>query len=712
MLRNASLYLCLSIVTLAVYGNVAHHEYLLLDDREYVANNRHVSTGLTWENICWALTSTHASNWHPLTWVSHMVDCQLFGADAPGCYHLVNLCLHIGNTIGLCWILQRMTGCFWRPAFVAAVFAWHPLHVESVAWISERKDVLAMFLWLISIGCYVEFVRQKRWSWYVISCLVLVLALLSKPMPVTAPFLLLLFDVWPLRRLVISSDMPHTVTSSIWYVTEREKKTKRHIGSWLIIEKIPMLVTVLAVSVTTFVVQHGSGSVQSATWSIRFITTITAYVRYLWHTVWPVRLAVLYPADADSWPLWQIMAAVVVLIGITVLVLRSYRRPYMLVGWFWYLGTLVPVIGFVTIGYHSMADRYTYMPMTGLLVMVAWAIGDVVDSQPTYRLSATWGAAVILLACAWLCHRQVGYWRDSETLFERTLEVTASNYVIHNNLGAVYLRKNRRSDAIYHYERAIQINHLYAQSYVNLGAVLASQGLRQKAIQNYRRALNLSPKNSRAHNNLANAFRVEGRWEEAMHHFREAIENDPDSAIVHENIGDAFRAQSHFDEAIVHYRQVIQLVGEDARMHYRIGQAFGGLGEHFRAMEYFERALQLDSTMVDAAVDLGISCLQVGMYERAIEVLRQVIKQHSRHVDAHLNLGTALHLAGKSQQAVSQFQQVLNWYPDHAKVHNNLGVIYQAMGQSEKARESYQRAFELDPQDATAKSNLDKLKQD
>ncbi len=439
--------LLLIIATFMAFWQVTHCDFINFDDPEYVTDNRHVQDGLTVEGILWAFTTGHAANWHPLTWISHMVDVQLFGLQ-PGWHHLTNLLFHLANTLLLFLVLNRMTKALWQSAFVAALFALHPLHVESVAWVAERKDVLSTFFWMLTMGMYVSYVARPGLTRYLTLLLCFALGLMAKPMLVTLPFVLLLLDYWPLQRLE-QKKPPQEVRKPLSKDKKRTPPVKapvQPVDHWplirpLLTEKIPLFVLAVLSSIVTYLVQHHGGAVESLEAfppSARVANAFVSYSTYMVKMLWPTNLAVFYP-HPRWWPLWQVLGSVVLLIAITVLAIRgAKKRPYAAVGWLWYVGTLVPVIGVVQVGSQAMADRYTYIPLVGLFIIVAWAVPELLKKWP-YRKEALIVLSALCLLCLFLVTwRQVGYWRNSIALYDHALEVTDANSLIHNNRGTAY----------------------------------------------------------------------------------------------------------------------------------------------------------------------------------------------------------------------------------------------------------------------------------
>lgn len=508
--RAALIALLLALVTLAIYWPATHFDFINYDDPDYVIYNSALQHGITPASVAWAFKTDHASNWHPLTWLSHMADVSFYGLD-PGRHHLTNLLFHAANVVLLFLVLWQLTGATWRSALVAALFGWHPLHVESVAWISERKDVLSTFFWLLTMSCYARYARGSKIN-YGLAFFFFACGLLSKPMIVTLPFVLLLLDFWPLQRFKLG--------------------IRR-----LVLEKTPFFVLTILDCAATFRAQQASHSVVSlptlSFWE-RLANAIVSPLLYLWKTVWPADLALPYPYS-HFWGFWTGLGAGFVLLTISSLALgRSRRQPYFTVGWFWFLGTLVPVIGLVQVGLQPMADRYTYVPLIGIFIMVAWAIPEEWARwpRPGFISGATVGAILIFLAAT--TEKQLSYWRNSITLFSHTVETTSNNILAEYNLGEALARQGDETDAVTHYERAIAMHpnpveaqyNSQLQAHYNLGLIYLSHQKWSRAAEQFRACLQDDPHLARAHLNLATALTKLGQNAEAAaeQHIAERLE--------------------------------------------------------------------------------------------------------------------------------------------------------------------------------------------
>jgi protein O-mannosyl-transferase len=531
----------LLLAVLAVFGQTARHAFINLDDSAYAYDNPHITGGLTPQSVAWAFSHSHAGHWHPLTSLSHMLDCQMYGVEA-GAHHFTAVLLHAASAIMLFLVLRQMTGSLWASAWVAALFAIHPLRAESVAWVSERKDVLSGLFFVLTLAAYVAYQRRPfSLGRYLVVVVLFALGLMAKSVLVTLPFVLLLLDYWPLGRM--TSAMPR---SAIWR---------------LVLEKIPLLVLTIAICVVTPLAQ-GSAMValDAIPFPWRIANALVSYVTYLGQFLFPVGLALSYPHPGNSLPLWQVAAAILVLLGITVAAVWWRRRyPYLLVGWLWYVGMLVPVIGLVQVGQNARADRYTYLAQIGLGVAVAWGIAQAVAARP--RLRPACGAAAVLVlsvlaACGW---QQTSYWRDSKTLWTRSLACTERNHLAHANLALVLLEEGHSDEGIAHLQEALQIRPDYAKGHGNLALALTRANRTDEATLHYQKALALRPNDAIAHNNFGALLLQCGRLDEAIAHYRQAMEIDPQYPSAHTNLGLALYQAGQMAEAATELREAVRL---------------------------------------------------------------------------------------------------------------------------------------------------------
>jgi hypothetical protein len=504
------LLLCLLLAgaCLAAYGQVRHHDFITFDDDMYVTANPMVRAGLTWPGVAWSVTAFHSSNWHPLTWLSHMLDCQIFGVQ-PGGHHLTNVAWHLVNTILLFLFLSRVTRALWPSALVAALFALHPLHVESVAWVSERKDVLSTFFWLATLWAYATYVAAPSLRRYLAVVLAFVLGLMSKPMVVTLPFVLLLLDYWPLGRV---PGGPGTAPGA-----GPQPLSAKRIYWQLLKEKIPLFALTVLSCLVTMVAQKGSGAVMPMAirpLGPRIANALVAYVQYPVKLFWPYPMTFFYPLAPVPW--WQAAAAGLALLVLTIFLLYGSRRhPYLAVGWLWYLGTMVPVIGLVQVGGQAMADRYTYVPFIGLFIIVAWGVSEATASWRHRKIVLSTSAAAVLLACLLSSWGQAGYWRNSATLFTHAIDINPNNYMAYHHLGMDLVNRGKLDQAIAMYQKTLALAPAYPPAYNNLAITYAKQRKFVEAVPLFKKAIQLNPYDTSFYRNLALAYRQQGQKSEA-----------------------------------------------------------------------------------------------------------------------------------------------------------------------------------------------------
>ena len=553
--------LFLALAVWAVFGQTLHHDFVNYDDNENVYANPNIVSGLTWRGIGWAFTHTQVCRWAPITTISRLLDCTVFGLW-PGGHHLTNVLFHAATSILLFLVVQQMTGAFWRSAFVAAVFAIHPLRVESVAWVSARGDVTSAFFFMLTLWAWTRYAQKcsrdesretraktaiqalasRRWILdYYLALAFFTCGLLCKTMLVTLPFVLLLLDYWPLKRF--------TTHGSQFTLTR------------LVLEKIPFLLLTAAACVVTVLTQRNAiGSVQAFDFPSRVGNALMSYAAYLGQMLYPAGLAVYYPRPVNHLPVWKIGLSLLVLILISAGVMAGRRKhPYLLVGWLWYLGILMPVIGLVQVGDEARADRYTYLPQIGLYILVAWGVAELCGSWRYRRAVLGSAAAVVLAGLLAGAYVQTGYWKDSVSLWTHTLACTSENSLAHNHLGLVLAAQGKLEEAIEHYEQALQIKPNYAYAHNNLGNALARQGKLTEAIQHYERALQIKPDYAKAYNNLGNALARQGKLTEAIQHYERALQIKPDDATACNNLAVALIAQGNLDGAVQHFQQALNL---------------------------------------------------------------------------------------------------------------------------------------------------------
>jgi tetratricopeptide (TPR) repeat protein len=567
---------CLLLAALIwiVFGQTLGHGFVNYDDRVYVVQNQQIHRGLTFSGMAWAFSHEHAGNWHPLTTISHMLDYQLFNLRASG-HHFTNVLLHTAAALLLFLVLRRLTGTFWRSAFVAALFAIHPLRAESVAWIAERKDVLSALFFMLTLWTYALYARKRSVGRYIMTAVFLAAGLLSKPMLVSVPFVLLLLDYWPLGRIGGAGDSKERRSPGRRANLNGGRETaapwnEKQSWSKLIVEKIPFFILCIPSMVATFVIQERSaGAVVQLPFAWRLQNALVTCVTYLWQMIWPVNLAVFYPHPENHLAIWQVAGAALLLLAITFFVFAQRKtRPYLLVGWLWYLVMLIPVIGIVQVGLQGHADRYTYLPHIGLYMAITWWVVELFEKWPARRQILGAAAALIVLclsACTW---KQVSWWKDSETLWRHALVVTRDNDVAHTNLGMFLAEGGRVEEGIAHLQEALVIRSGAAHPHYNLslaliqsdlGYALARKGSLDEAIEHLHTAVELRPDYPDAHYNLAAALSQEGKTREAIEEYRKTLALRPTDAEAHTSLGNALAQEGHVSEAMEHYEMALQL---------------------------------------------------------------------------------------------------------------------------------------------------------
>ena len=733
-MQRKSLTICLLLIatTLLVFWQVQDYDFVNIDDPHYVSDNPFVKRGLTRASFIWAFTTTHAANWHPLTWLSHMLDYQVYGLN-PGGHHLTSMLLHLANAVLLFLVLNRMTGTLWRSGFVAALFAIHPLHVESVAWISERKDVLSTFFWILTMWMYFRYAKRPNFFRYLLALFAFALGLMAKPMLVTLPCVLLLLDYWPLRRFRPGETAAITPAA----------KEQGAPFFYLLLEKIPFFALSAASSIVTFLVQRSGGAVTVDIYplNIRIANALISYVSYMGKMIWPRGLVVFYLHPGKSLPVWYAVVAGLVLVCLSIAFMRAARsRPYLAVGWLWYLGTLVPVIGLVQVGMQAMADRYTYVPLIGLFIICVWGVFDLVKGWRHGKVLLALSAGLLLLAlttCTWL---QVRHWQNSATLFQHALTMNAENYVAHNNLGAALIEQGKIEEGISHYTKALEINPNYWLAYSNLGGYLVGQGKAEEAMHHCSEAVRLNPNSPEAQSNLGLALARQGRFEEAVVHYSAALRLRPEYAHAHRNLGLALErlgrleeASSHyskavlfkpefvqahlnlatvlakqgeFEEAAEQYQKVLAIKPDDAGIHNDFATFLAQQGKADRAIAHYSRALEIRPDFAEVYSNLGNVYKQQGKIDEAIAHYSKALKIKPNQAEAHNNLGVLLAKRGRLKEATNHYSEALRLNPDSAETHNNLGVALVELGEIQAAISHYDEAIRLQPDYAEAQNNL------
>jgi len=604
------IYAALALTTLAAFWPVLECGFVNYDDPLYVTANPQVQGGLCWPGVRWAFTAQHASNWHPVTWLSHMLDCQLFGLNA-GAHHLVNVLFHTVNVLLLFLVLRQMTGALWRSAVVAALFAWHPLQVDTVAWIAERKNVLSTLFWLLTLWAYSRYAEIKVRSpgssgrgrkWYGLALLFLALGLMSKPMLVTVPCTLLLLDYWPLKRFQL------TTAKATCLVLIR-----------LVWEKLPFFALAAASSFMTIAAHRGLGIMDTGTvlpFELRVENALVSYLRYLGKTIWPDNLAILY-LHPREWPALTVGACGLLLVVASSLAVWAFRkRSYLFVGWFWFLGVLVPAIGLIQAGEQAMADRFSYVPLIGLFIAVTWGGWEAVQRWPQSRLLAYVAALLALASCLVITRGQLRHWKDSQAVFEHCVRVTPNNFVAHNNLGFALATQGKLEEAKAHYLEALRIQPYYAESLRNMGVVLTQQGKTEEGLRYLYEAVRVKPQFKDVYAKLGLALAAEGRFEEAVARYREALRLKPDWPEAHNNL--AWILATHPDEklrngaeAVAHAQRACELT------RYRVPIMVGTLAAAYAEAGSFDDAI----ATAQKAHEMALTKCQTELAKKNLELL-------------------------------------------------------------------------------------------
>ncbi len=723
--------LALGLITLAVYLPAIHHEFLDYDDQEYVAENPHVRAGLTWQGVVWTF-GQHASNWHPLTWLSHMTDCQLYGLKPAG-HHLTNVLLHVANTVLLFLVLNRMTGTKWRSAAVAALFGWHPLHVESVAWVAERKDVLSAFFFMLTIGAYAKYAelqgevkrgesgaserhksgeqtmefqrrltsaatpeeRKSSARYYLLALALFALGLMSKPMVVTVPFVMLLLDYCPLGRIG-----GRRRDDGGQRTEDRGQKTERGELSRFVLEKVPFFLLSAIACVLTLSAQRQGNAIVSTSGlpiGLRFEHALVSYMHYLGAAFVPRHLAVHYPYETTI-PAWMIVISGFLLCVITAGVFRfANRRPYLLVGWLWFLGTLVPVIGLAQVGDQAWADRYTYLPLIGLFIGIVWGVFELGTklwirspqsqinpksqtanpgvSRPSIIVFSSLVATALGGTMLAATSRQLCFWKNTRTLFEHAERVTRNNYMAITLLGSLLAKEGRTDVAVEHYETALRYKPDYAEAHFFLGQSFDQRGKLDQAIAEYRRALRSKPAQEQTHIFLGLALAKEKKDDEAASHYLAALKLNPESAVAHNNLARLLQSQGRLDDAIAHYFGALKLDPGLAQAHNNLGVLLLQKGRLAEGTAELRAALRPNHDNSESEFNLALALNQQEQWNEAAALFAKTVSGSSIDPNAHMQFAKALARLPRTRQAMSEYARALLLRPDFPEALDGLSWI-------------------------------------
>ena len=672
-------------ITWLVFGQTIRYDFVNYDDNDYVYANPAITSGLTLHGITHAFSGRHARNWHPLTTLSHMLDCQVWGVRAGG-HHFTNVVLHTIAVVLLFLVLKQMTGAIWQSAFVAALFAIHPLRVESVAWISERKDLLSAVFFMLTLGAYARYARFPSFGRYLTMSILFALGLMSKPMLVTVPLVLLLLDYWPLQRFGGRSSI------------------KR-----LALEKIPLLTLSAAAGVATLLLQRSSlAVVEQLPLVSRIGNGLVSCVIYVKQMIWPVGLAVFYPHPGDQLPVWEIGLAIVLLALVSAGAIALRRKlPYLVTGWFWYLVMLLPVIGLIQVGSQAHADRYTYLPQIGLYLLLAWAITDALASRLQRRILAV-TASVTVIALAWCAHVQASYWRNGESLWGHALAVTSGNFMAHDGLGECLGNRGRLDEAIDQFQKALNIAPSYPEIETNLILALTKKGRTDEAIPHLQALLKENPNDAQAHYNLGNALRKKGDSQGAIAAYEKTLSIQARYPAAHYNLGIALDQNGQIDEAIAHYQEAVQEQPNYPEAYYLLGNDLLQKARVDDAIAAYEQALKSRPTYPEVENNIGLALLQKGRPSEAIAHWQNALAGQSDSVDSLNNLAWVLATFPESwirnrKQALALAERANQLSGDNnPAILRTLAAAYAENGRFTEARVTAERGLQL----ANAQENL------
>ena len=689
--------ICVFLVALTwlVFGQTLRHGFINYDDPVYVYENPVVTSGLTLHGIGWAFSHSHSGNWHPLTSISHMLDCQFYGLKAGG-HHFTNVLLHTIAVLLLFVLLLQMTGALWRSAFVAAVFAIHPLRVESVAWIAERKDVLSGVLFMLTLIAYLRYARRPSLGRYATMLVFFGCGLMAKPMLVTIPFVLLLLDYWPLGRLA-QSPPSHSKTKAA-----NPRKDSPRIRQ-LIFEKIPLLALSAGSCIATLLVQRQAiGSVKHFPLGLRAGNALVTCMTYIWQMIWPAGLAPFYPYPGSRMLFWEVIFASAALVVITVAAVALRKtRPYLMTGWFWYLGMLVPVIGVIQVGLQGHADRYTYLPQIGLYIVIAWAMVDLVRSWRYRRQILGVAAALVIAALTWQTWNQTSYWHESESLWRHTLAVNSEADVPHGTLADTLFSQGRVEEAIPHFQAVLQFGHESPENQSHLGVALLKGGRTEEAIRHLRRVLEMDPAYIEGHYNLGTALLQNGELNEAIDHFQWELQIEPELADAHFNLGNAFLKQGRVDEAIGEYKKGLELQPRNLAACLNLSSALLREGQWDEAVASSEKALEIQPANSDAHNNLAVAMAKKGRTREAIFHWQKALEIQPDKVGSQVSLARVLATSPDDSirdgvRAVNLAEQALKLSGGRSPaILQTLAAAYAETGQFARAVETARRALEL-----------------
>jgi tetratricopeptide (TPR) repeat protein len=703
------IWLVLIGLTLAVFGQVRKFDFVNYDDRDYITQNRHVQAGWTRDGVFWSLKAKVHGHWHPLTWLSHMTDAQLFGLN-PGFHHLMNLMFHIANTLLLFWVLSRMTGARYRSAFVAALFALHPLHVEPVAWVAARKDLLSTFFWMSSIVAYFYYVKRPGVLRYGVVLAMFVLGLMSKAMIVTLPLVLLLLDYWPLGRWHTQAEPAEADSAGKRPIL---KNNQIRLGIRLVSEKVLFFLLLGGSAFISVLFMRYERLPEFSLWKVLpktqyVLQALVFYVHYIIKMLWPFDLATPYPKVEIAPPVWQAVGAVVFLTVMSAVAIDGYRRrPYLFVGWLWYLVTLLPVIGLIRFGPHTLADRYTYISLIGLFIIIAWGVPDMIAGRRRRRLVLGVAGGIAVAACIVIAYIQTAYWQNSVTLLTHTVEVTKDNWIAHTNLGVALKDEGRFEESEFHYKEALRINPKDFMAFTNLGFAKMYQGKHEEGTQHFYEAVKRNPQDAQAHFALGLILKEQGNCEEASKHFAESLRISPRNSKAHVNWGLCSASAGNDSEALRHFSEALKIDPDNMSARMNLGIALMKQGQRKEAIDQFQEAVRLDPNDAKARYILGTALNEEGRLDEAANELAMSIRMDPGNPKSHNQLGIVAARQGEFSKAERHFMEAVRLEPGNSRVHMNLGFALKDQGKIEDAAKQFSEVLRIDPNNEKAKRELE-----
>lgn len=695
--QNLIICLFIAVFIFSIYGRVIHYNFISLDDNEYVYENYYVQKGLTSESIKWAFTNTEAGIWIPGTWLSLMTDYELSGLN-PGRFHLTNVLIHTANALLLFLLLNGMTRALWKSAFIAGLFAVHPLQVESVAWITERKDVLSIFFMFSAMAAYLKYVKKPGILRYFFVLLIYTAGLMTKPMLVTFPFILLLLDYWPLNRLRTTKEIPAGLFTGKFFHAPAVGKINLNI----LVEKIPFLILSSAVSLITLIIGKDSTLKNPDLLTVysRISNAVLSYAGYIFKILLPRNLAIS-PDMGETLPFWKTGMVLGALLCVTVLVILLRKRyPFFFFGWFWYITALLPVTGIFQTGSQLISDRFTYMPVIGIFFMLTYGGEIILKKLRRPFIPAVFAAAAALLSLSAVSWVQAGYWRDTLTFFGHAAKVTSSNWIAYNSIGIEYENRGDLSGAVENFSKAAGFNPKYYYANYNLARVYAKLGNFKKAAELYASVVKLKPDFAEAVYNLALTYAKMGKPDEAVKYYKQALNITQDFFEAHYNVALLLQNQGKFDEAAAHFTETLRVNDNNYLAHYYLAQIYTKQKNFPAALKHYSSACSLNPGFAEAHYYSGNIYAETGNFQQAIKHYKEAIRIKPDFAEAYNSLGNILEYRGKPVDAAILYLKALSIKPNSAVFHRNLGDVLLKIGKNGEAAVHFREAERLEKENA------------